>query len=99
MAHGATGIVSVVGHVAGRRYAQMIAAIDAGDLSSAQRIHRELVPIVDALMTTSQGAIMAKAALVELGVIEHATVRLPYVESPPEHLDILRKALAVTDLA
>ncbi|MGB2933842.1 MAG: 4-hydroxy-tetrahydrodipicolinate synthase [Nostocoides sp.] len=99
LAHGATGIVSVVGHVAGRRYAQMIAAIDAGDLSSAQRIHRELVPIVDALMTTSQGAIMAKAALVELGVIEHATVRLPYVESPPEHLDILRKALAVTDLA
>ena len=42
---------------------------------------------------------MAKAALVELGVIEHATVRLPYVESPPEHLDILRKARAVTDLA
>ncbi len=99
LAHGATGIVSVVGHVAGRRYAQMIAAIDAGDLSSAQRIHRELIPILDALMTTSQGAIMAKAALVELGVIEHATVRLPYVESPPEHLDILRKALAVTDLA
>ena len=99
LAHGGTGIVSVVAHVAGRRYAQMIAAIDAGDLSSAQRIHRELVPIVDALMTTSQGAIMAKAALVELGVIEHATVRLPYVESPPEHLDILRKALAVTDLA
>ena len=99
LAHGATGIVSVVAHVAGRRYAQMIAAIDAGDLSSAQRIHRELIPILDALMTTSQGAIMAKAALVELGVIEHATVRLPYVESPPEHLDILRKALAVTDLA
>ena len=99
LAHGATGIVSVVAHVAGRRYAQMIAAIDAGDLSSAQRIHRELIPILDALMTTSQGAIMAKAALVELGVIEHATVRLPYVESPPEHLDILRKPLAVTDLA
>ena len=37
---------------------------------------------------------MAKAALVELGVIEHATVRLPLVESTPEHLDKLRGALA-----
>ncbi len=45
-------------------------------------------------MTTSQGAITAKAALVELGVIEHATVRLPLVESPPEHLELIRAALA-----
>ena len=37
---------------------------------------------------------MAKAALVELGVIESAAVRLPLVESPPEHLTQLRSALA-----
>ncbi len=49
--------------------------------------------VVDAIMSPSQGAIMAKAALVELGVIEHATVRLPLVESPPEHLEALRAAL------
>lgn len=99
LAQGATGIVSVVGHVAGRRYADMIAAVDAGDLPTARRIHVDLLPIVDALMTTSQGAIMAKAALKELGIIEHATVRLPYVESPPEHVEILRTALAKTDLS
>ena len=45
-------------------------------------------------MNTSQGAIMAKAALVELGVLESAAVRLPLLESPPEHLDRLRSALA-----
>ncbi|WP_344068253.1 4-hydroxy-tetrahydrodipicolinate synthase [Nostocoides vanveenii] len=99
LAQGATGIVSVVGHIAGRRYADMVAAVDAGDLATARRIHLDLLPIVDALMTTSQGAIMAKAALTELGIIEHATVRLPYVESPPEHLEILRAALALTDLS
>jgi hypothetical protein len=34
---------------------------------------------------------MAKAALVELGVIASATVvRLPLVESPPEHLEAMR---------
>lgn len=94
LAQGATGVVSVVGHVAGSSYAAMVAAVDAGDLARAQAIHTALVPVVDALMSQSQGAIMAKAALVELGVIEHATVRLPLVESPPEHLEVLRTALA-----
>ncbi len=94
LALGATGVVSVVGHVAGAHYAAMVAAVDRGDLAQAQAVHTSLIPVVDAVMTTSQGAIMAKAALVELGVIESATVRLPLVESPPEHLELLRAALA-----
>ena len=94
LAQGAHGVVSVVGHVAGEQYAAMVAAVDRGDLAEARRIHASLVPVVEALMNTSQGAIMAKAALVELGVIESAAVRLPLVESPPEHLELLRSALA-----
>ena len=94
LALGATGVVSVVGHVAGEQYAAMVAAVDRGDLAEARAIHTSLIPVVDAIMTTSQGAIMAKAALVELGVIESAAVRLPLVESPPEHLELLRAALA-----
>ena len=98
LALGAVGTVSVVGHVAGKDYAAMVAAVDRGDLAAARDIHRRLVPAVDAIMSTSQGAIMAKAALVELGVIDHATVRLPLVESPPEHLDILRAGLKESGL-
>ncbi len=98
LAQGAVGVVSVVGHVAGTQYAAMLAAVDAGDLASAREIHRRLIPAVDAIMTTSQGAIMAKAALVELGVIESAFVRLPLVESPPEHLELLRKGLTEAGL-
>lgn len=94
LALGATGVVSVVGHVAGDRYRAMVEAVDRGDLDEARRIHVALVPVVEAIMTPSQGAIMAKAALVELGVIESAHVRLPLVESPPEHLSALRSALA-----
>jgi 4-hydroxy-tetrahydrodipicolinate synthase len=94
LALGATGVVSVVGHVAGEQYASMVAAVDRGDLARARAIHTSLIRVVDAIMTTSQGAIMAKAALVELGVIESATLRLPLVESPPEHLELLRAALA-----
>lgn len=98
LALGATGVVSVVGHVAGREYAAMLAAVDAGDLAAAREVHQRLVPAVDAIMRPSQGAIMAKAALVELGVIEHATVRLPLVESPPEHLEALRAGLKESGL-
>lgn len=98
LAQGAVGCVSVVGHVAGKEYAAMLAATDAGDLAGAREIHERLIPAVDAIMTTSQGAIMAKAALVELGVIESAFVRLPLLESPPEHLEILRKGLAEAGL-
>ncbi len=90
---GAVGTVSVVGHVAGARYAAMVAAVEGGDLAEARSIHESLVPVVEALMNTSQGAIMSKAALVELGIIESAAVRLPLVESPPEHLEKLRTAL------
>jgi 4-hydroxy-tetrahydrodipicolinate synthase len=94
LAQGAVGCVSVVGHVAGREYAAMVDAVDRGDLAQARRLHAALIPVVEAIMNTSQGAIMAKAALTELGVIESAAVRLPLVESPPEHLDKLRAALA-----
>lgn len=96
LAQGAVGSVSVVGHVAGQDYAAMIAAVEAGDLAAAREIHRRLIPVTDALMTTSQGAIMVKAALVQLGIIESAFVRLPFVESPSEHLEILRAGLSAS---
>ena len=38
LAHGAAGLVSVVGHVASKLYAQMVAAVQAGDLGTAATI-------------------------------------------------------------
>jgi len=94
LACGATGLVSVAGNVAADRNAELVRAIRSGDLNSAKTIQRSLTPLVDAIMRTSQGAIMAKAALAELGIIPHATVRLPLLESPPAHLQRLTDALA-----
>ncbi|MGY6652964.1 4-hydroxy-tetrahydrodipicolinate synthase [Amycolatopsis sp. TRM77291] len=94
LASGATGLVSVVGNAYADRNAELIAAVRRGDLDTARTVNAALLPLADAVMRTSQGAIMAKAALVELGVIPHATVRLPLLESPPEHLRRLRVAMA-----
>ena len=94
LACGATGVVSVVGNVAADRNAELIRAVRSGDLGSARAIQASLTPLVDAVMHTSQGVIMAKAALARLGIIPHATVRLPLLEPPPPHLRRLTDALA-----
>ena len=94
LACGATGVVSVVGNVAADRNAELIRAVRSGDLDTARAIQGSLIPLVDAIMRTSQGAVMAKAALAELGIIPHATVRLPLLEAPAPDLRRLADALA-----
>lgn len=94
LTHGAAGIVSVVGHVAGDEYAAMVRAVEAGDLAEALATYRRLVPVVDAVMNRAPGAVMAKAAMELLGVIGNRGVRLPLVPADPALVDQLRAALA-----
>ncbi|WP_203568314.1 4-hydroxy-tetrahydrodipicolinate synthase [Aestuariimicrobium ganziense] len=96
LALGAVGVVSVVGHVAAGHYRAMVEAVSSGDLDRARTIHRALVPLTEAIMNTSQGAIMAKAAMAELGVISEPMVRMPLVTSDDADLAKLRSALAAT---
>ena len=98
LGNGAVGVVSVVGHVAGDAYAEMVASVDKGDLVRARELHRQLVPVVDAIMNITQGAIMAKAALRELGIIESAAVRLPLVEATPDQVAAVRAGLSASGL-
>lgn len=98
LTNGATGVVSVVGHAAGDVYAEMVASVDKGDLPRALELHRQLVPAVKAVMTITQGAIMAKAALVELGVIDSAAVRLPLVPATPDQISAVRDGLTTSGL-
>jgi 4-hydroxy-tetrahydrodipicolinate synthase len=98
LSQGAIGVVSVVGHVAGELYAEMVASVDKGDLARAIELHRQVVPAVNALMNVTQGAIMAKAALRELGVIDSAAVRLPLIEATPDQVAIVRAGLSESGL-
>jgi 4-hydroxy-tetrahydrodipicolinate synthase len=94
LTHGACGVVSVVGHVAGERYAAMVDAVDRGDLRAALETYRELQPVVAAIMTTAQGAMTAKAAMQLLGVLPNRNVRLPLVPVDDALTDHLRDVLA-----
>jgi 4-hydroxy-tetrahydrodipicolinate synthase len=98
LAYGASGIVSVVSHAASRSYADMVAAVDAGNLPEARSINERLLPAVKAMMTYTQGAITAKVALQLLGVIEHRTMRAPLPEATDEEVAIVRAGLVASGL-
>ena len=90
LTHGAVGVVSVVGHVTGERHAAMVQAVDRGDLAGALGIYRGLLPAIRGIMTRTQGAIMAKAALQLLGVLSTRTTRSPLVDATDEQVRMLR---------
>ena len=98
LAMGASGVVSVVAHAAAKKYADMVAAVDAGNLVKARSINDQLLPAVKAMMTYTQGAITAKAALQLLGVIEHRTMRAPLPDATDEEVAIVRDGLVASGL-
>ncbi len=79
LAHGASGVISVVGHTAAADYAEMIREVDEGDLPGARAVAARLRPLVAAIMGGGQGAVLSKHALHLQGVIASPTVRLPLV--------------------
>src|SRR4051812_24536545 len=98
LTHGGSGVVSVVGHVAGRQYAEMYDAVAAGDLGRAFSVYSTLVPLVDVVMGRAQGAMTAKAALQLLGVLDNRNVRLPLVPASEALVAELRDVMAATGL-
>lgn len=98
LTHGGAGVVSVVGHVAGEQYADMVASVDAGDLDRALKVYGDLVPVVDAIMGLAPGVMTAKAAMQLLGVHDNRTVRLPLVEADDSLVEIVRTALTEAGL-
>ncbi len=98
LTHGGSGVVSVVGHVAGDEYAAMVDAVDRGDLPAALDGYRRLVPVVDAVMNKAPGAVMAKAAMQLLGVLPNRAVRLPLVPASDAQVEDLRAALEAAGL-
>ncbi|WP_182904320.1 4-hydroxy-tetrahydrodipicolinate synthase [Microbispora sp. H13382] len=89
---GAVGYVSVVGHVAGAELASMVDSYRSGDVENALAVHRRLLPVVSAIMTRTQGAIMVKAALTLVGQ-DAGYVRPPLVDATQEQIAALREDL------
>lgn len=91
--NGAVGFVGVTSQVSPAAYGQLSAAVVEGRWDDARAIHRALIPLVDTIMGVTQGAIMAKAALVQQGLIDTPTVRLPLVPADAGQTELVRTAL------
>jgi 4-hydroxy-tetrahydrodipicolinate synthase len=92
LAVGAVGVVSVVGHLVGPRLAELITAVESGDLVKARAVNESLLPVYTGVFRT-QGVILTKAALRELG-LPAGPVRPPLVDATPEQVAQLRADLA-----
>jgi 4-hydroxy-tetrahydrodipicolinate synthase len=97
LALGGVGVVSVVGHVAGPRLAELIAAVESGDLVKARAVNESLLPLYTGIFRT-QGVIMIKAAL-RLLSLPAGPVRPPLVDATPEEITQLRIDLAAGGIA
>ena len=79
MGLGGAGVISVISHVAGRQFKEMVEAQAAGNHTRALRLHLELMPLMKALFITSN-PIMVKKAL-ELQGFPVGGCRLPLIEA------------------
>lgn len=93
MAGGASGVVSVVGHIAGKKIRALLDAFAANDVHRAMELHHEIQPLTHAIMDGGLGAVTAKAALELLGIIPNRNLRLPHVAATEAEVADLAQTL------
>jgi 4-hydroxy-tetrahydrodipicolinate synthase len=99
LAHGASGVISVVGHAAGHQIRSMIEDFLDGNTTAALKTYQRLVPATDAIMGVPHyGATTAKACLQLLGVLDNRNVRGPLVPLTDDEVDALRAGLEASQL-
>jgi 4-hydroxy-tetrahydrodipicolinate synthase len=99
LAHGASGIISVVGHAAGHQLRSMIEDFLDGNTTAARKTYDRLAPATEAIMgVPNYGATTAKACLQLLGVLDNRNVRGPLVPLTDDEVDDLSAGLAASQL-
>lgn len=91
LAVGASGMVSVVGHVVGDRLRDMATALWSGDIVSAQKLNESMLSVYTGMFRT-QGVILTKAAL-HLQGLPSGPVRSPLVNATDPEIAQLIKDL------
>jgi 4-hydroxy-tetrahydrodipicolinate synthase len=89
---GATGFISVTGHIVGDRLREMIEAFAAGQNEAARHIHLDVLPVNVGLFR-NQAAVLTKAALDMLG-LPGGGVRQPLLAASDSERKQLRDDLA-----
>ena len=86
------GVISTVGNLVPDDVVALVAALDAGDLPTARRLHNRLLPLMRGCMMETN-PIPVKTALAWKGLIRE-TFRLPITPMQPENRPIWQALLA-----
>lgn len=98
LAVGAVGLVSMAAHVVGEQLAAVLAAHDAGQTAEARRRFLEILPVVDIIAGSGNGALRSKLVLHELGLLPSAAMRLPHVPADEAETADVRAAMVAAGL-
>ena len=91
LAIGGYGVVSVVSHLVGKQLKEMMESYLGGNTEVAARIHRHLMPLIDAMFVVSN-PIPLKYALNQIG-FRVGSPRLPLTEPDDKAAAAIREAL------
>ncbi|MEM8783253.1 MAG: 4-hydroxy-tetrahydrodipicolinate synthase [Planctomycetota bacterium] len=92
MAVGATGVISVLGNLYPRKIVELVGAAAAGDFSVARRVHRDIFPLCQAMLSLAVNPVVIKTAL-KLQRQDTGELRLPLCEMPAEDEAVLKALL------
>ena len=91
MAVGGYGVISVVSHLVGKQVREMMESYLRGDNETAARIHRYLIPLVEALFVCAN-PIPVKYAL-NLHGFRVGSLRMPLIEADDKTAALIRETL------
>ena len=98
LAVGAVGLVSMAGHLVGDGLAEVIREFEAGDPAAARTTFVSVLPAIDLVCGSGNGALRSKLALALLGLIPDATMRLPHAPAYDDEVQEVRAALVAMGL-
>ncbi|MDR1907135.1 MAG: 4-hydroxy-tetrahydrodipicolinate synthase [Puniceicoccales bacterium] len=90
MVQGAVGVLSPTANILGDRMKRMVDLANAGKFIEARGIHREIVPLMGALLS-EPSPVAIKHMLAVQGIIRSSEVRLPLCASSAERLQEIEK--------
>jgi 4-hydroxy-tetrahydrodipicolinate synthase len=95
---GAAGLVSMAAHLIGDELAQVIRQFDAGDTAAARATFLAVLPVIDLICGSGNGALRSKLTLAQLGLIPSPAMRLPQATADDDEIAEVRAALIATGL-
>lgn len=98
LAVGAVGLVSMAAHLVGDQLARVIREFDSGDATAARATFLSVVPVIDLICGSGNGALRCKLTLALTGVIPSAAMRLPHAAADEDEVREVRTGLIAAGL-